>query len=76
MVNGNSYKGKHLIGGSLQFQRFSHRLPSWREAWQQAGMVLEKELRILHLDLKSANRRVFSEGSEKDAVFHTALGGA
>jgi|UPI00001F6546 hypothetical protein len=32
----NSYKGKHLIGAGLQFQRFSP-LSSWREAWQHAG---------------------------------------
>jgi hypothetical protein len=32
----NSYKGKHLIGAGLQFQRFSP-LSSWQEAWQDAG---------------------------------------
>ena len=31
---GNSYKGKHLIGAGLQFQRFSP-LSSWQEAWQR-----------------------------------------
>ena len=30
---GNSYKGKHLIGAGLQIQRFSP-LSSWQEAWQ------------------------------------------
>ena len=30
---GNSYKGKHLIGTGLQFERFSP-LSSWWEAWQ------------------------------------------
>jgi hypothetical protein len=45
-----SYKGKHLIGFSLQFQRFSP-LPSWQETCGvQADMVQEKELRVLHLD--------------------------
>jgi hypothetical protein len=29
----NSYKGRYLIGASLQFQRFSP-LSSWQEAWQ------------------------------------------
>jgi hypothetical protein len=33
---GNSYKGKHLIGAGLQFQRFSPLL-SWWEARQRAG---------------------------------------
>jgi hypothetical protein len=32
----NSYKRKHLIGVSLQFQRFSP-LSSWWEAWWYAG---------------------------------------
>lgn len=32
----NSYKEKHLIGDSLQFQRFS-RLSSWWGAWQPVG---------------------------------------
>jgi hypothetical protein len=34
--HGNSYKGKHLTGVGLQFQRFSSLL-SWWEAWQHAG---------------------------------------
>lgn len=33
---GNSYKGKHVLGAGLQFQRFSP-LSSWWEAWQCAG---------------------------------------
>ena len=32
----NSYKGKHLIGAGLQFQRFSP-LSSWQATWQCAG---------------------------------------
>jgi hypothetical protein len=32
---GNSYKGKHLTGAALQFQRFSQL--SWQEAQQHAG---------------------------------------
>ena len=54
--HGNSYKGKHFTGASLQSQRFSPLL-SWWEAWRgslQAGIVLEKELRVLHLDLQAA----------------------
>jgi hypothetical protein len=30
---GNSYKGKHLIGAVLQFHQFSP-LSSWQEAWR------------------------------------------
>jgi hypothetical protein len=30
---GNFYKGKHLIGAGLHFERFSQ-LSSWQEAWQ------------------------------------------
>jgi hypothetical protein len=33
---GNSYKGEHLIGDGLQFQRFSPS-SSWQEAWQHPG---------------------------------------
>lgn len=46
----NSYKGKHLTGAGLQFQRFSP-LSSRQETWC-AGVdgVLEEELRFLHLD--------------------------
>ena len=47
----NSYKGKYLIGNSLQFQKFG----SW---WCVAGMVLEKELRVLHLDPQAAGATV------------------
>ena len=54
---GNSYKGKHLIGAGLQFQRLSP-FSSWQKAW-----LLEKELRVLHLDLQTARRRL--------DVFHT-----
>jgi hypothetical protein len=33
---GNSYKGKHLIGAGLQFLRFNP-LSSEQEAWQHTG---------------------------------------
>ena len=40
---GDSYKGKHLIGASLQDQRFRP-LSSWQETGSmQAGIALEKE---------------------------------
>jgi hypothetical protein len=50
----NFYKGKHLIGASLQFNKFSS-LASWPEAWNiQAGMVQENEPRVPHLVLQVA----------------------
>ena len=42
--HGNSYKGKHLFGAGLQFQRF-RLLSSWWEAWQQAGRQTETVLK-------------------------------
>ena len=39
---------------SLQFQRFSPLSSRWKTWHMQAVMVLEKELRVLHLDLKAA----------------------
>jgi hypothetical protein len=48
---GNSYKGKHLIGAGLQFQRFSPLSSRWEA---MAEMVVEKELRVLHLDMQAA----------------------
>jgi hypothetical protein len=47
----NSYKGKHLIGVGLQFQRFSP-----LSAPQEADMVLKKELRDLHSDPQATGR--------------------
>ena len=48
------HKGKHSFGAGLGFQRFNSS-SLWREHGRaQADMVLEKELRILHLDLKAA----------------------
>ena len=51
---GNSYKGKHSTGTGSQVQRLGS-LSSWWEAWQHAeDMVMEKELRVLHLDPQAA----------------------
>ena len=52
---GNSYKGKHLIGAGLQVQRFSPSSSRQEHGSIQAGMVQE-ELRVLHLHLKAASR--------------------
>ena len=32
-------------------------------------MMLEKELRVLHLDLKAARKRLSSTGSQEEALF-------
>jgi hypothetical protein len=55
-----SYKGKHLVGDSLQFQRFSP-LSWWEHGIMQADLVLEKP-RVLHLDLTAARRLSFYPG--------------
>ena len=49
---GNSYKGKHFIGVGLQFRGSVH----YHHGGLQADVVLEKLLRVLHLDLKAAGR--------------------
>ena len=46
----NSYKGKQLTDTGLQFRGLVH----YRHSEKQAGLVLEKELRVLHLDLQAA----------------------
>jgi hypothetical protein len=50
----NTFKGKHLIGTSLQVQRFSHYNHDKKHGEMQANMVLEKGLRVLHLDPQAA----------------------
>jgi hypothetical protein len=49
-------KKKHLIGAGLQIQRFSSLSSWWEHGGTLADMVLEKELRVLHLDQKVAGR--------------------
>jgi hypothetical protein len=45
----NAYKGKHLIG--LQFRDLVHYHHGWKYGGRQRGMVLKKELRVLHFYL-------------------------
>ena len=47
----NSYKRKHLIGADLHFQSYHH---DGKHGGVQADKVLEKEMRVLHLDLQAA----------------------
>jgi hypothetical protein len=57
----NSYKGKHLIGAGLQFQGSAHYHHGRKHGSVQVDMVLEKMLRVLHLD----------PWQQKGTVFHT-----
>jgi hypothetical protein len=50
----NSYKGQHFIETGLQFRGSVHYHHGGKHGSIQAGMVLEEELRVLHLDLKAA----------------------
>ena len=52
---GNVYKSKLLVGAGLQFQRSVHYHHGRKHGSVQVDMVLEKELRVLHLDLKAAS---------------------
>ena len=52
----NSYKGKHLVGAGLQFRGSVHYYHGGKHGIMQADVVLEKELRVLHLDSKETGR--------------------
>ena len=52
--HGNSYKG-HLIGAGSPFKGLVHYLDR-KHGDTQAGMMLEKEPRVLHLDPHTAER--------------------
>jgi hypothetical protein len=54
MTKANFYKGQHLIGASLQVQRFSPLSSMQEHGSIQAGLV-QGELRVLHLHLKAAS---------------------
>jgi hypothetical protein len=47
----NSYKGKHFIEAGLQFRGLVHYHHGRKYGGMQAGVVLEKKLRVVHLDL-------------------------
>jgi hypothetical protein len=50
----NSYKGKHLIGADLQLRSSVHYHHGGKCGSTQTDLVLEKELRVLHLDQQAA----------------------
>ena len=54
-----SYKGQHLTGAGLQVLRFCPLSSGQKHGSFRAGMVQE-ELRVLHLHLKTARRRLTS----------------
>jgi hypothetical protein len=56
MTHSNTYKGKRLIGAGLQFRGSVHYQHGRKCGCAQTDMVLEKELRVLHLDPQAAGR--------------------
>ena len=48
--HGNFYNGKHLTGAGLQLRGLGHHRHGGKHGGIQADMVLEEELRVLHLD--------------------------
>jgi hypothetical protein len=66
---GKSYKG-HLIGAGLQVQRFSPLSSRQEHGSIHAGMVQE-ELRVLHLHLEAAGRRLTSRQLAWGSYAHT-----
>jgi hypothetical protein len=62
---GNSYKGQHSIGAGLQFKRLSQFSSWWKHSRVQTDMELEKELRILHLDLRAARRQSLLQAARR-----------
>jgi hypothetical protein len=58
-TNKQTNKKKHLIGASLQVQRFSPLSSMWEHGSIQAVMV-QAELRVLHLQPKATSGRLTS----------------
>jgi hypothetical protein len=54
--HGNSYKGKHLIGAGSEFRGLVHCHHGGRHVGMQADLVLERSLRVFHLDPQAAGR--------------------
>jgi hypothetical protein len=50
---GNSYKRRHFTGVVYSFRGLVHYHHGRKHGSMQADMVLEKELRVLHLDLQA-----------------------
>lgn len=56
---------KHLIGLAYNFRGSVHYQHGRKHGSVLAGMVLEKELRVLHLDQKSARIRLSLQASRR-----------
>ena len=52
MIKTTYYKEQHLLGLAYIFRDLVH----YHHGSMQADMVLEKELRVLHLDLQAAEQ--------------------
>jgi hypothetical protein len=63
--HGNSFKEKYLTGAVLQFRGLVHCLHFRKHSSVQADMVLERELRVLHLNVQAAGRRLRHTFSDK-----------
>jgi hypothetical protein len=53
---GHSYKEQHLIEAVLKFRGLFHYCHSQKHGSMQTDMVLEGQLRVLHLDLQATQR--------------------
>jgi hypothetical protein len=67
---GNSYKGQHLIG-AYSFRGSVHYHHSRKHGSLQADMLLEKKLRVLHLEPNAGRRGPSSIGSQEEVLFST-----
>ena len=57
LEHSNSYKEIHLLGAGLQFSGLVRYCYSGKHSCSQTNMVLERKLRVLHLDLQAAAGR-------------------
>lgn len=69
-----TYKEKRLTEASLQFQRFIHNHCGGKHGNSRSDVVLEKELRVLHLDMKATRRDRLPQAACRKLLL--ALGGA
>ena len=60
----NFYKGKHFIGAGLKFRGSAHYQHGRKHSSMQADTVLEKELRVLYVDLQAAKETVCRTGAQ------------
>jgi hypothetical protein len=51
-------KEKHFIGAGYSFRGLLHYCHGWKHGGMQAGVVLERSLRVLYLDPQAARETV------------------